>query len=99
MRAIDVIRKKRDRGELTAAEINSFVRGAASGEEWTTYQLSAFLMTVFLNGMTNAEAASLTRAMADSGKRYDLSDLPGPKVVSILEHLAEGVASARPSGW
>jgi pyrimidine-nucleoside phosphorylase len=37
-------------------------------------------MAVFLNGMTNTEAASLTRAMADSGKRYDLSDLPGPKV-------------------
>ncbi len=79
MRAVDVIRKKRDGGELTPAEIDAFV-AAAAGAGWEPYQLSALLMAVFCRGMTAAETAHLTRAMADSGKRLDLSDIPGPKV-------------------
>jgi pyrimidine-nucleoside phosphorylase len=80
MRAIDVIRTKRDGGELSPDEIDPFVRGATTGDGWTTYQLAAMLMAVFLRGMTADETAHLTRAMADSGKRFDLSDIPGPKV-------------------
>ena len=80
MRAVDVIRMKRDGGELSADEIASFVQGATTGEGWADYQLSALLMATFLRGMTPAETASLTRSMTDSGKRLDLSDLPGPKV-------------------
>jgi pyrimidine-nucleoside phosphorylase len=80
MRAADVIRKKRDGGELTPAEVDAFVTAAASGAGWEPYQLSALLMAVFCRGMTPAETAHLTRAMADSGKRLDLSDIPGPKV-------------------
>src|SRR5438067_6571063 len=80
MRAVDVIRKKRDGGELTPAEIDAFVTAAASGMGWEPYQLSALLMAVFCRGMTPAETARLTRAMADSGTRLDLSDIPGPKV-------------------
>ncbi len=88
MRAVDVIRKKRDGGELDPAEIESFVRGATAGEGWTQYQLSALLMAVFLRGMSAAETAKLTRAMTDSGKVLDLSDIPGPK---IDKHSTGGV--------
>jgi len=80
MRAADIIRIKRDGGELSPAAIDSFVRGATNGEGWAPYQLSALLMAVFLRGMSSGETAHLTRAMADSGKVLDLSDIPGPKV-------------------
>jgi pyrimidine-nucleoside phosphorylase len=80
MRAVDIIRTKRDGGELSTAEIDSFVRGATTGDAWETYQLSALLMAIFHRGMSATETAHLTRAMADSGKVLDLSDIPGPKV-------------------
>ncbi|MCE9561097.1 MAG: thymidine phosphorylase [Planctomycetes bacterium] len=80
MRAVDIIRLKRDGGELSPAAIDSFVRGATNGDGWAPYQLSALLMAVFLKGMSPSETAHLTRAMADSGKVLDLSDIPGPKV-------------------
>ncbi|MFO0822498.1 MAG: thymidine phosphorylase [Gemmataceae bacterium] len=80
MRAVDIIRSKRDGHELTTAEIESFVRGATSGDGWAPYQLSAMLMAVFHRGLSDSETAHLTRAMADSGKVLDLSDIPGPKV-------------------
>ena len=79
MRAIDIIRRKRDGHELAPAEIDAFVAAAAEGS-WPDYQLSALLMAVCCRGMTDAETAHLTRAMADSGRRVDLSDLPGVKV-------------------
>ncbi|MBN9121703.1 MAG: thymidine phosphorylase, partial [Planctomycetes bacterium] len=86
MRPGDVIQTKRDRRELSRAQIDAFVSAAArlaAGEDargWERYHLTALLMAIYLNDMTAAETAYLTRAMADSGKRLDLSDLPGPKV-------------------
>ncbi|MBX9627573.1 MAG: thymidine phosphorylase [Gemmataceae bacterium] len=79
MRAVDIIRAKRDGGELPPEHLDAFVAAAATGG-WPDYQLSALLMAVVLRGMTAAETAHLTRAMAASGKRLDLSDVPGPKV-------------------
>jgi thymidine phosphorylase len=79
MRAVDVIRTKRDGGELSAAEIEAFVAAATHGT-WPDYQLSALLMAIWLRGMTPSETALLTGAMARSGKRHDWSALPGPKV-------------------
>src|SRR5207248_7635644 len=79
MRAVDVIRKKRDGGALTHAEIEAFVRAATSGS-WADYQLSALLMAIFFRGMSAKETAWLTGAMARSGLVLDLSDVPGPKV-------------------
>src|SRR5436190_3748339 len=78
----DVIQTKRDRGELSRAQIDAFVSAAArlEGSGWEAYHLTALLMAIYLNGMTPPETAYLTRAMAESGKRLDLSDLPGPKV-------------------
>jgi pyrimidine-nucleoside phosphorylase len=77
--AVDVLRRKRDGGELADHEIAAFVEAAARGT-WPDYQLAALLMAVCVRGMTAAETAALTRRMADSGKRLDLSDIPGPKV-------------------
>jgi pyrimidine-nucleoside phosphorylase len=79
MRAVDVIRKKRDRRVLSRDEIEAFARAAADGS-WPDYQISALLMAVFLNGMTADETAALAGAMARSGMRYQWDDVPGPKV-------------------
>jgi len=78
-RAVDVIRKKRDGLELSNAEIESLVRGYASGEI-PDYQVSAWLMAVVLRGLSRAETAALTDAMLRSGEVLDLSSLPAQKV-------------------
>ncbi|HKS29908.1 MAG TPA: thymidine phosphorylase [Pyrinomonadaceae bacterium] len=79
MRPQDVIRRKRDREELSRREIASFVRGVVDGT-WDDYQSSALLMAVFLNGMTNEERHALTDEMLHSGELLDFSDIPKPKV-------------------
>jgi pyrimidine-nucleoside phosphorylase/thymidine phosphorylase len=79
VRAVDLIQKKRDGGELTREEIAFFVRGYARGEI-PDYQASAFTMAVFFRGMTSAEIVSLTESMMGTGEVLDLGDLPGPKV-------------------
>ena len=78
MRAVDVIQKKRDGGELTPEEIDFFVGGYARGEV-PDYQASAFTMAVFFKGMTGAEIVALTESMMRTGEVLDLSDLPGPR--------------------
>jgi pyrimidine-nucleoside phosphorylase len=79
MRAVDIIRKKRDGQLLAPAEIEAFVAGAVS-HAWPDYQVSALLMAIVLRGMDEDETAALTRAMVYSGTRLDWSDLPGAKV-------------------
>jgi pyrimidine-nucleoside phosphorylase len=79
VRAVDLIQKKRDGGELTREEIDFFVRGYARGDI-PDYQASAFTMAVFFRGMTAAEIVSLTESMMGTGEVLDLADLPGPKV-------------------
>src|SRR4051812_8181895 len=79
MRAVDVIRKKRDGHPLLPHEIEAFVY-AATKKTWPDYQVSALLMAIVLRGMDAAETATLTGAMVRSGVRLDLSDLPGVKV-------------------
>jgi pyrimidine-nucleoside phosphorylase len=79
MRAVDLIRTKRDGGELSRDEIDFIVRGVTDGT-LPTYQVSAWLMAVVLRGMTAEETAMLTDAMVRSGVRVDLSRLPGVKV-------------------
>ncbi len=78
-RAIDVIRKKRDGGELSRSEIESLVNAYTAGDI-PDYQVSAWLMAVVLRGMTRAETAALTDAMLRSGEVLDLSSLPAKKV-------------------
>ena len=79
MRAVDIIRKKRDGHSLDSAEVDAFVRGITS-RSWPEYQASALLMAICLRGMSAEETAALTRAMVHSGERLDLADIPGPKV-------------------
>jgi hypothetical protein len=74
-----IIQRKRDGEVLTDAEIRFLIAGLLSGTV-ADYQLSAFLMAVFFKGMTPEETVSLTRAMLESGERYDFSDIPGVKV-------------------
>lgn len=78
-RAIDVIRRKRDGGELSAAEIKALVNGYTAGEI-PDYQVSAWLMAVVLRGLTRPETASLTDAMLRSGEILDLSSVKAKKV-------------------
>jgi pyrimidine-nucleoside phosphorylase len=79
VRAIDVITKKRDGQEPSAAEIEAFVDGYTNGDI-PDYQASAWLMAVVLRGMTRTETAALTNAMLHSGEVLDLSEFPATKV-------------------
>jgi pyrimidine-nucleoside phosphorylase/thymidine phosphorylase len=79
MRAVDLIRKKRDGGTLSAVEIQFLVEGIAT-KEVPDYQWSALLMAVVWRGMDPEETAALVSAMLHSGTVIDLSDIPGPKV-------------------
>jgi pyrimidine-nucleoside phosphorylase len=79
MRAVDLIRRKRDGGELTAAEIRFLIEGLTDGIV-PTYQWAALAMAILWRGMTTAETAALVDAMLHSGIVLDLADIPGPKV-------------------
>ncbi|MCQ2460753.1 MAG: pyrimidine-nucleoside phosphorylase [Clostridia bacterium] len=87
MRMYDIIKKKRDGGELSTEEIEFFVEGYTKGEI-PDYQASAMTMAVFFQGMTPRETTDLTLAMARSGDMLDLSVL-GDKTVD--KHSTGGV--------
>lgn len=79
MHAADYIRLKRDGGQLTDAQWHDLIERYTDGHI-PDYQMSAFLMATFLNGMDDSEMVALTDAMLHSGVVLDLSDLPGRKV-------------------
>jgi pyrimidine-nucleoside phosphorylase len=79
LRAVDIIRAKRDGDALTREAIDTFIKGITDGS-WADYQASALLMAIVLRGMTAEETAWLTDAMVKSGVRVDLSSIPGIKV-------------------
>jgi len=79
MRAVDIIQKKRDGLTLTRAEIQYLIQGYIDGTV-KDYQMSAWSMAVFFNGMSNTEVADLTWSMAHSGATVDLSRINGVKV-------------------
>jgi pyrimidine-nucleoside phosphorylase len=72
MRAVDIIQKKRDRQELSSAEIDFFIQGYTRGEI-PDYQAAAWAMAVLLNGMSDRETADLTMSIAASGEMLDLT--------------------------
>ena len=72
MRAYEVIKKKRDRGTLTPAEIAFVIAGFTDGSI-PDYQMSALLMAIVLNGLDAKELAAWAKAMLESGKKVDLS--------------------------
>ncbi|WP_406298291.1 thymidine phosphorylase [Embleya sp. NBC_00888] len=77
MDAISVIRTKRDRGELTAAQIDWVVDAYTRGEV-ADEQMSALAMAILLNGMNASEINRWTEAMIASGERMDFSGLSRP---------------------
>lgn len=79
MRAVDIIRAKRDGDALSREAIDAFVTGVTDGS-WPDYQASALLMAIVLKGMNAVETAWLTDAMARSGDRVNLAHIPGIKV-------------------
>ena len=87
IRAVDVIRKKRDGHELSSAEIGALVGGYTRGEI-PDYQVSAWLMAALLRGLSRAETAALTDAMLHSGQILDLAEFSAPK---IDKHSTGGV--------
>ncbi len=79
MRAVDLIRKKRDCGELSREEIDFLVSGYTRGEI-PDYQMAAWLMAVWIRGLNRAEIAALTEVMLYSGEVLSHSEIPGKKV-------------------
>ena len=79
MRMVDLIAKKRDGNELTTEEIQFIINGFTDGS-LPDYQMSAWSMAVYFQGMTERERADLTMAMVESGDQIDLSSIEGIKV-------------------
>jgi pyrimidine-nucleoside phosphorylase len=79
MRAVDLIRKKRDSGEHTREEIAYLVAGYTKGEI-PDYQMAAWLMAVWIRGLTRAETIALTEMMLYSGEIVDHFDIAAKKV-------------------
>jgi pyrimidine-nucleoside phosphorylase len=79
MRAVDIIMNKRAGKELSREEIQFLIGGYVAGEV-PDYQVSAWAMAVFFQGMSAAETAALTDVMLRSGTVIDLSGIEGPFV-------------------
>lgn len=79
MRMVDLIEKKREGQALTKEEIGVIIR-EYTADKIPDYQMSALLMTIFYEDMTDEEIAALTLAMANSGEKIDLSSINGIKV-------------------
>ncbi|BDH61333.1 pyrimidine-nucleoside phosphorylase [Lysinibacillus sp. PLM2] len=79
MRMVDIIEKKRNGEELSTEEIQFIVQGYTAGEI-PDYQVSALMMAIYFQDMTERERADLTMAMVQSGDQIDLSKIEGIKV-------------------
>ena len=79
MRMYDLIQKKKQGTPLKKEEISFMIQGYTKGEI-PDYQMSAMMMAICFQGMTDAETLELTLAMRDSGDVLDLSEIPGKKV-------------------
>src|SRR6476620_2785677 len=88
IRVPELIERKRDGGELSAAELAELMLGYAKGEI-PDYQLAAFCMAVFFRGLSSAETYALTDALIRTGETVDLHCARGRKVVD--KHSTGGV--------
>ncbi len=87
MRMYDIIKKKRDGGELSTGEIDFFIRGVTDGSI-PDYQITALLMAIYYRGMTVRETCDLTFAVRDSGEKLDFSAIDG---IRVDKHSTGGV--------
>jgi pyrimidine-nucleoside phosphorylase len=87
MQAVDIITKKRDGGELSQEEIETFIQGYVRGDI-PDYQAAAWCMAVYCRGMTAEETTHLTAAMAYSGATLDLHDVAP---FTVDKHSSGGV--------
>lgn len=79
MRMYDLIQKKRDGQSLSKEEIAYMIKGYTQGTI-PDYQMSAMMMAIYFQGMSEAETLNLTMEMAHSGDMLDLSEIRGIKV-------------------
>lgn len=87
MNMVDIILKKRSGEELTENEIRSVIEGYVDGSV-ADYQMSALLMAIYFQGLTDKEIFVLTDAMKNSGSVLDLSDIKG---IKVDKHSSGGV--------
>lgn len=87
MNIYDIIEKKKNKIELNKEEIDFFIKGYTNGEI-PDYQISALLMAICINGMTDEEIYYLTMAMVESGETIDLSQIQG---ITVDKHSTGGV--------
>ncbi|MDE7168549.1 MAG: pyrimidine-nucleoside phosphorylase [Clostridia bacterium] len=87
MRMFDIIKKKRDGGELSTEEIKFFIDGVTNGTI-PDYQTSALCMAIYFRGMSVRETCDLTFAVRDSGDRLNFSAIDG---IRVDKHSTGGV--------
>src|ERR1051326_5760433 len=75
----DLIEKKRDRAELSRDEIAFLIRGYTR-DEIPDYQMAAWLMAAFFNGLSDAEKQAVVEEMLQSGEVLSLHEITAPKV-------------------
>lgn len=88
MRTVDIIVKKRDGKTISGEEMRWLIKAYTSGEV-PDYQMAAWCMAAWLNGLGEAEAVDLTLAMVESGEQANLSGITGFK---LDKHSTGGVA-------
>lgn len=88
MHVLDIIAKKRDGLVLDNDEIDFIIEGYTAGTI-PDYQMSAWLMAVYLRGLNTEEIVALTKAMTASGEQLDLSAVAG---IKVDKHSTGGVA-------
>lgn len=79
MNPVEIIKLKRNNNKLSEEQIKYFIDRFIKGEI-TDYQMSAFLMAIYFNGLDDDETYSITKVFIESGKRLNLSDIKKPKV-------------------
>src|SRR5207237_6537411 len=84
----ELIRRKRDGGELSSDELRELVLGYAGGDV-PDYQMAAFCMAVMFRGLTRAETLVMTEAFVGSGETIDMAAQLGRRVVD--QHSTGGV--------
>ena len=87
MNIVDIINKKRKKISLTKEEIEYVITNYVS-KNITDYQMSALLMAITINGMSDEETIYLTDAMLNSGDKIDLSSISG---IKLDKHSTGGV--------